>query len=605
MGYATLVENVLEDIDVSLDTLLAKKTFIMGGVENISLGDNVIPFHPNFRLYFTSNLRNPHYLPEIFNKVTIINFALTPEGLKDQLLEIVVAKERPELQELKQKLVKEGAENKAQLKAIEDQILDILSSSKGDILEDETAIRVLDESKVLSTEIMLKQEKTKVTEEEIESFKINYIPVAGRGSILYYCITDLPNVDPMYQFSLNWYINLYIFSIENAKKSKELEKRLEYLKSTMTRNLYNNVCRSLFEKDKLLFSFVLCTKVQVNDQLLDAELFDFLLLNGRPNLDITQNPDKDWVSDKMWDDINRLEQIKGLIGFVGSFRTKLGQWKEYFDYTDPHLLELPAPWNSVNRFLKLLILRAIRPDKIADAIRLYVAQEFGEEFILPPPFDIGQSFQDSNALSPLVFILSPGADPMGALLLFAEKMGFKDNFQSISLGQGQGPIAQGMIEQAQDFGGWVCLQNCHLAASWLPRLEYLWENMIPSNTNPNFRLWLTSYPSEKFPVTILQNGIKMTNEPPTGLQQNLLRSYRSEPLNDPSFYEGCPFKDAAFTKLLFGICFFHAVVQERRKFGPLGWNIPYGFNESDFQISVQQLQVSIITFMCKSCMIHT
>lgn len=166
------------------------------------------------------------------------------------------------------------------------------------------------------------------------------------------------------------------------------------------------------------------------------------------------------------------------------------------------------------------------------------------------------------------------------------------------MGQGQGKIAEKLIEKAQSDGGWVCLQNCHLADSWMPKLEYMWENMNIFNTDSTFRLWLTSYPSEKFPSSILQNGVKITNEPPTGLQKNLLRSYKSEPMNNPTFYTGVPEKDRAFTKLLYGMCFFHAVVQERRKFGALGWNILYGFNESDFQISVQQLQVCFNIF-CK------
>lgn len=147
----------------------------------------------------------------------------------------------------------------------------------------------------------------------------------------------------------------------------------------------------------------------------------------------------------------------------------------------------------------------------------------GLHFVVPPPFDISKSYVDSNCLIPLVFILSPGSDPMATLTKFADSMNYLERFESISLGQGQGPLAQRMIERAQVTGSWVCLQNCHLAASWMPILENIYENLDHMNTMSSFRLWLTSYPTEKFPISILQNAIKMTNEPPMGLQNNIMR----------------------------------------------------------------------------------
>uniref|UniRef100_A0A8C4EB11 Dynein axonemal heavy chain 12 n=1 Tax=Dicentrarchus labrax TaxID=13489 RepID=A0A8C4EB11_DICLA len=380
-----------------------------------------------------------------------------------------------------------------------------------------------------------------------------------------------------------------------SNKSKILERRLRYLIDHFTYNLYCNVCRSLFERDKLLFSFLLCCNLLLAKEEIEYTDLMFLLTGGVGLQNTIANPDPTWLQDKSWDEICRASELPGLQGIKEAFIKSPGDFKPIYDSKEPCNIPLPTPWcERLNELQQMIIVRCLRSDKIVPAVTKYVTGKLGKKFVQPPPFDLSKSYLDSNSTIPLVFVLSPGADPMASLLKFAsdkEMDGAK--FQSISLGQGQGPIAAKMISTAMQDGTWVCLQNCHLAVSWMSTLEKTCEDFSPATCHPDFRLWLTSYPSAKFPVTILQNGVKMTNEPPTGLRLNLLQSYLSDPVSDSDFFNNCPEKELIWEKLLYGLCFFHALVQERKKFGPLGWNIPYGFNESDLRISIRQLQLFV------------
>ncbi|XP_044515237.1 dynein axonemal heavy chain 6 [Gracilinanus agilis] len=610
LGLPVLLEELKETLDPALEPVLLKQTFVSGGRMLIRLGDSDIDYDRNFKFYMTTKMPNPHYLPEVCIKVTIINFTVTKSGLEDQLLSDVVRLEKPELEEQRVQLIVRINTDKNQLKAIEDKILKMLFQSEGNILDNEELINTLQDSKITSGAIKTRLIEAESTEKMINAAREKYRPVATRGSVMYFVIASLSEIDPMYQYSLKYFKQLFNTTIETSERNDDLQERLEILLSQTLLTAYTNVSRGLFEQHKLIYSFMLCVEIMRQRDELTEEEWNFFL-RGSAGLDKERppKPDVPWLLDVIWFACVDLEEtfpvFQGLTMQLPTIpiMVKIGNFETYLN---PSLLEDEDEmeedemqeessesqdyWNEeLTMFQKLILVKSFKEEKVVFAITEFVIENLGKQFIENPPVDLATLYQDMSSSTPLVFILSTGSDPMGAFQRFARESGYSERVQSISLGQGQGPIAEKMIRDALKTGNWVFLQNCHLAVSWMLPMEEL----IKSFTEPNvsiqdsFRLFLSSMPSTTFPVTVLQNSVKVTNEPPKGLRANIRRAFTEM---TPSFFEE-NILGREWRKIIFGICFFHAIIQERKKFGPLGWNICYEFNDSDRECALLNLNL--------------
>nr|CAI5854264.1 unnamed protein product [Callosobruchus analis] len=527
-GKAILIENVGTELDPALDPVLLRQIFNQSGTMVVKLGDVVVPYDNNFRLYITTKLPNPHYTPEVSIKVLLVNFTVVSSGLQDQLLALVVMQERPDLEEQRSQIVVSIATMKHELKEIQDRILLKLSTSEGSPLDDLDFIITLEASKLKSEDIKNKVEAAEITQIDIDNTRALYIPVANRAQILFFCLADLSNVDPMYQYSLEWFIAIFVSSMAETEKSTEIDERVRTINDYFTFSLYSNVCRSLFEKHKLHFAFLLCVRILMDYGRINPGEWHHFLSGGSPLRDLP-NPAPSWLSSKSWSEILALEHLSSFELFVRSFSDHVAHYKQIFESQEPHRFPLPDVLEkAMDDFQKIVVLKCLRPDKVINAMQDFLSEKLGKEFIEPQSSDLSAMFKESGPTVPLIFVLSTGTDPAAELYKFADRMKMSKRMFSISLGQGQGPRAEKMISSGCEVGSWVFFQNCHLAPSWMPRLERIIEGISPEMVHRDFRIWLTSTPSPYFPVAILQNGSKMTVEPPAGVKANMMRAYRNE-----------------------------------------------------------------------------
>lgn len=605
-GLPLLLENLPVDIDAVLDPVIGKLTIKKGRNTIMKIGDAEVEYDPKFRLYLQTKLSNPHYKPEINAQTTLVNFCVTEKGLEDQLLALVVEHERPDLQEQARQLVRQLNEYNITLVDLENSLLFRLANSQGDILEDIELIENLEQTKRTAIEIEEKVKLAKLTEISIAKAREVYRPVATRGSLTYFLIDNLNALDRVYHYSMANFVYVLIKGMDLTPGGKDeskvpeadrlgqeepLERRVDLLVETTCYVVFAYVAQGLFERHKLIVATQLCMSILKGRGELNFMKFDFLLRG--PKVMGVDNPLADWVSDSVWGSVQALKELDDYQNLPDDLIGSSKRWREWMELERPEDEPLPGDWKRMPEFDRLLLFRALRPDRLTSAMGRFVTSMIGSRYVTSQPYDLDRSFQDSAPGVPMFVFLSPGVDVAASVEALGKRLGFTPDsgkYTSVSLGQGQEPIAMNNLNNAHKNGGWVLLQNIHLTIDWTSGPLEKKVDKLAEGAHPDFRLFLSAEPppalEKGLPISLLQNSIKLTNEPPEGLKANLRRAYCQ--FNE-EMLESCA-KQAEYRSIIFSLCYYHAALLERKKFGVgnipgatsgIGWNMNYPFNAGD------------------------
>uniref|UniRef100_A0A4W3JGF5 Dynein axonemal heavy chain 8 n=1 Tax=Callorhinchus milii TaxID=7868 RepID=A0A4W3JGF5_CALMI len=575
LGHPLLLEDVREELDPALDNVLEKNFIKQGSTYKVKVGDKEVDVMAGFMFYITTKLPNPAYTPEISAKTSMIDFTVTMKGLENQLLGRVILTEKQELEAERVQLIEEVTANKRKMKDLEKNLLYKLSSTKGSLVDDESLIGVLQVTKSTATEVSEKLHVAAETEMKINMAQEEYRPAATRGSILYFLITEMSMVNVMYQTSLAQFLKIFDLSMARSKKSPVPVKRIRNIIEHLTFEVFVYTVRGLYENHKFLFTLLLPLKINLERGYIKHSEFQTLIKGGAA-LDLKACPTKPfrWVLDMTWLNLVELSKLSQFAEILTQIAKNDKVWKAWFESDAPEETVIPNGYtDALDSFSKLLLIRSWCPDRTLSQARNYIGDAMGVRYAEPVILNLEATWQESDTRTPLICFLSMGSDPSNQIEALAKKLliGMDVDIYGVK--------KSGLLT----FGGWVLLQNCHLGLDFLD--ELLDTLLTSENMNEMFRVWITTEPHPKFPITLLQTSIKFTNEPPQGVRAGLKRTFVG--LNqDLIEYSNLPM----WKPLLYAVAFLHTTVQERRKFGPLGWNIPYEFNSSDFTASVQFIQ---------------
>ncbi|KAF8561859.1 hypothetical protein P879_08626, partial [Paragonimus westermani] len=627
-GMPFLIEHVTENLNPAITDLIEGNFIEAGGMKFVQLEDKRTVVAPTFKLFLTTHLANPTLPPELGSRVNLIDFSITPQGLEEQLLARVIAVEREKIERSRVELTANVAVNKRQMNQLEENLLNRLVSCKGSLVDDMNLIEMLQNTKNTAQTVAKQLVQAAEAESEIEQAREEYRTIAVRGSVMFFLLSDLATVNRMYQYGLPQFIKLFDDSLIHSEPASSIQRRIARILTYMTVSVWQFATRSLFKRDRLIFTLMLAIRLHQKSGTIRHEELDVLIKAGSSYTlnDCPPKPGR-WIPDAVWMNLKALSKLPVFSDIMQHIAVHERLWRNWYEKDSPEESPTPSPYGSdLTPFTRLLLIRCLCLDRFPAQARRFISDALGETFAEDVLLQPEKLLQHATSWTPILNLLSTGADPT----LLIEQLARKKStaLHIVAMGQGQEVLAKQAISLAKLEGSWVLLQNCHLSLEYMQELYAVLNESVPRNTllsgvltrvtsvgstngsvhsqitsptasaalntisgNPSvstqdsFRLWMTTEEHERFPVNLLQTAVKFTNEPPEGIKASLLRTYADI---TQDCLDACI--SAEWKVMLYTLALLHCTLQERRKYGSLGWAIPYDFTQTDFTASMQIVQ---------------
>ena len=635
-GSPIIVHDV-ESLDPILNPVLNKEIQKTGGRSLIRLGSEDIDFSPKFLIFLVTRNPGAHFAPDLCSRVTLINFTATPASLEAQALGAILKAERPEVDARRSEMLRLQSIQSVKLRELEETLLNKISAVQGKILDDDSVIHSLEQ---IQAEAFQLQSEVTITERmlgEVKGVSVLYEPLARAMAAVYFSLDQMADMCPLYQFSLSFVLDIITRVLAKCPPSSVVGvavaavgthththtlARIRELSESFFCEVSRRVLHSLKGEDQLLFVVRLAqiaTQGDAAKELQQAE-FDVLLgsaigpMDSHTALTACKLTLDTWIFDE-----HHAKQLLALTALpvfstlVAAMKTEAKAWATFYTHDEPETA-IPSGWITSTStaarttttdkrttnvtpervsLLKVLLVRAFRPERLHQALELYVTAVFGGKYAVQsgesvPPTDEGSQFpwreharlslrsivlEDSRGGSPILLCSEPGHDASSKVDALA--LALDRSMLAVAMGSNEGyGEADRSLAQAAKTGAWVLLRNVHLChEEWLSSLAKRLYTLTP---HEGFRLFLTSDMScPNLPAALLRLSEVIAVEATSGLKAGLQRFFSSIPASriDRAPVERC--------RLYCLLAWLNALVQARLRYTPLGWTKHYEFSEAD------------------------